>query len=658
MKHGVTLRAALKALALLALPLSGGAASAACKLSKLLDLPVTMIDMKPMVTAKINGADAWFVADSGAFYSMLSPASAAQLNLKTYAAPYGLRLSGVGGEASISATMVKAFTLSGLPIHNIEFLVGGGETGGGGVGVLGQNVFRAGDVEYDLGKGVIRLLREEDCHNSNLAYWVHGTEQPFSMMSIEETTPLVPHTTGVATLNGVKIRVTFDTGSDVSMLSVRAARRAGVNLDSPGVTYAGTSRGVGRGMAKTWIAPFASFKLGDEEIRNTHLRIGEYPTDSTDMLIGADFFLSHRVYVANKQRKLFFTYNGGPVFNLTSSPSPPRIPVAAGEAAGGAEGAVPAGAAGGAEGAVADAAVGGGAAAAEDPAAVRGAAAAVAPATPATAASSAAPAPARADEPADAAGFSRRGSAFAARRDFTHAIADLTRACELAPGEADYFYERGVAELKNNQPAPALADFSQAIALKADHVPALLARAELRLAQGQVPPAIADLDAVDHAAAKEADARLRLAEAYAPAGLLPHTVAQLDSWIAAHAADARMSEALQTRCRARALEGAELPKALADCNAALRLTGKSPTEDAVVRNSRALVLLRLGDYDKSIGDYDAALRVRPGDAWSLYGRGIDEVRRGRAADGQKDMAAAAAVWPKIAEAFAQRGIAP
>jgi hypothetical protein len=35
-----------------------------------------------------------------------------------------------------------------------------------------------------------------------------------------------------------------------------------------------------------------------------------------DMLLGADFFLSHRIYVANGQEKIYFTYNGGPVFAL------------------------------------------------------------------------------------------------------------------------------------------------------------------------------------------------------------------------------------------------------------------------------------------------------------------------------------------------------
>jgi hypothetical protein len=72
---------------------------------------------------------------------------------------------------------------------------------------------------------------------------------------------------------------------------------------------------------QTWIAPFASFRIGDEEIRNTHLRIWDTGLRDVDMLIGADFFLSHRIYVASSQHKLYFTYNGGPVFNLTFSPS-------------------------------------------------------------------------------------------------------------------------------------------------------------------------------------------------------------------------------------------------------------------------------------------------------------------------------------------------
>jgi tetratricopeptide (TPR) repeat protein len=205
------------------------------------------------------------------------------------------------------------------------------------------------------------------------------------------------------------------------------------------------------------------------------LRIGDADLDLADMLIGADFFLSHRVYVASGQHKLYFTYNGGPVFNLASTPTPTPLP---------AEGAAPA--------------------------------------------PDAAHSASTAGEPKDAAEFSRRGTAFAARRDFAHAIANLTRACELAPDEPNYFYERALAQSESEQPAAAMADFNQAVKLKPDHIPALVARAELRLLENDVAQATEDLNAADRAAAKEADARLRMAQAYLHADLSPQAVAQLD----------------------------------------------------------------------------------------------------------------------------------
>ncbi len=117
------------------------------------------------------------------------------------------------------------------------------------------------------------------------------------------------------------MRAYFDTGAAGSVITLAAAKRAGVSVDAPGVVAAGQSFGIGRQSVQTWIAPFASFKIGDEEIRNTKLRIEASLMRDVDMLIGADFFLSHRIYVATSQRKLYFTYNGGPVFNLTAGTS-------------------------------------------------------------------------------------------------------------------------------------------------------------------------------------------------------------------------------------------------------------------------------------------------------------------------------------------------
>src|SRR5262249_37975395 len=132
-----------------------------CTLGKFAELPVTMTGMRPIVTAKINGVEARFIADSGAFFSLIGPASPAEYNLRTTLAP-NLTLHGIGGVATASVTTVKEFTLAGVPLKNVQFVVGGSQTPGA-VGLLGQNVLRLGDVEYDLAHGAIRLFKAEGC---------------------------------------------------------------------------------------------------------------------------------------------------------------------------------------------------------------------------------------------------------------------------------------------------------------------------------------------------------------------------------------------------------------------------------------------------------------------------------------------------------------
>src|SRR5450755_2413636 len=93
-----------------------------CKVGKIAEFPIAMVGLRPLMTAAINDVDVQFVVDSGAFYSMISAASAAQLKLRTWPAPSGLYLRGVHGAADASIATAKTFTLAGVPLHNVEFL--------------------------------------------------------------------------------------------------------------------------------------------------------------------------------------------------------------------------------------------------------------------------------------------------------------------------------------------------------------------------------------------------------------------------------------------------------------------------------------------------------------------------------------------------------
>lgn len=132
-------------------------------------------------------------------------------------------------------------------------------------------------------------------------------------------------------------------------------------------------------------------------------------------------------------------------------------------------------------------------------------------------------------------------------------------------------------------------------------------------------------------------------------------VNQYSKWIASHGRDdGRTSEALNSRCWARALWDQELQQALGDCVGALKLKPDS----AAYLDSRGLVYLRQSNYDKAVADYDASLRLRPHSVWSLYGRGLARLHKGQASEGNADILAAKALRPEIAAEAGKYGLSP
>jgi predicted aspartyl protease/tetratricopeptide (TPR) repeat protein len=492
---------------LAALLASAGAAQAECKAGILAELPVTMFGARPSVEAKINGAPTRFLVDTGAFYSIISPGSAAEHHLHVGPGPFGMTMEGVGGRTTISLATVDSFDLSGIPLHHTEFVVGGSETGGELAGVIGRNILSFADVEFDLAGGMMRLVQAKGCAGLSLAYWAKpgqgGGELNIHSPPDDRRGPFNPPIEGDATVNGKHITVVFDTGAATSVMTLSAARRIGLEPNGPGVVDGGPVSGVGQHVVRSWITPVDVFEVGGEQIEHTRLRFADYQLGAADMLLGADFFLSHRVYIANSQRKVWFTYNGGPVFNLTASPEE----------------------------------------------------------TPAQAAAEAAP--------VAAADFARRAAAEAARRDFTAAIADYDKAAALDAKNADYPYRRAQARILSGQVALGRADLDKALALDPSLAGALMERATLRLGAHDEAGALSDLDAADKALAPESNDRLRLADGYLSAHAPERALTPLDQWIKVHPDDSHLGPALAGRCWARVLLNAEPDKARADCRRAL-----------------------------------------------------------------------------------------
>jgi tetratricopeptide (TPR) repeat protein/predicted aspartyl protease len=607
---------------------------------KALEVPVTMNGLRPTLTAQINGVNAVFTLDSGAWWSHISPAAAEQYKLRPDSTRFpGMYEVGANGRADVKVATVATFTIFNVPIHKIDFLVGGSDPGAGTVGLLGQNILRFADIEYDLAQGSIHFLMAKDCKNNNLAYWVKPGEA-FSRIDIQTATALEPHTVGTAYLNGAKIRVLFDTGATGSIVGLRAAEKAGIKPDSPGVEEAQDTTGIGRKWVKTWKATFPNLKIGDEEIHNARLRfadIGDF-----DLLLGADFFLSHHVYVASSQSKLYFTYNGGPVFNYAAAAA--RARAAATASAGSATSAAPI------ETPTSDATPTSGPAptSGSRPTLASSESSAGAAASANTAASGTAARSAGASErsePADAPALARRAAASAARHDFENALQDYNRAIELAPKEPPYFYQRALTQLSLGRTEAGAADIQTAIGLDPGYIDALFVRAEINQRKHAFAEVIEDLDAVDRLAPKEAAIRFQLAALYAGAKRSQASIDQLNLWIAHHPDDVELPKALNQRCWDRAVLDQGLDQALDDCNRAVRSQPKS----AMLLDTRGFVHLRRKEFGAAIADYDTALKINPKLTWALYCRGVAKSRLGKERDGATDISAAVAQDAHIVE---------
>jgi predicted aspartyl protease len=316
--------AAVAALAAVPLP-----AAAPCQLVKIAELSVTMADNRPFAAVSINGHAARMLVGTGAVKSALWRPSLEPLGL--HAVNSGAKFYGINGPDEAGVVTVRDFGLGGSVVHDIRLFVVGRGAETAFAGVLGDDFLARFDVEFDLASQVIRLFDPKNCTGDQVVYWASS----YSMAPLVHRSDDWP--TVKVLLNGHEAQALLDSGSTVSGVSSDLMRRPGVAPGSA-ATAAQPISGLAVGPLDSSLAVFPTLAIGQEQIQNVRLRVadlfsrdrkrvtGSYipvdPINAPDMIIGADFFHAHRIYIARSQDRVYFTYRGGPRFQ-TEAPAAP-----------------------------------------------------------------------------------------------------------------------------------------------------------------------------------------------------------------------------------------------------------------------------------------------------------------------------------------------
>jgi predicted aspartyl protease len=300
---------------------------ATCQMQEIGELPVT-VDGQVTIDAQVNGQPVRMIVDTGSAGTLLTHPAAAQLGLVLRPIP-GLKMYGVGGGENGASARVKEFKVANLVDRNFDMLVQGPHLLGEAQGVLGALFLMQADVEFDFPHDKLRFFAPKNCKGDQVVYWG----------SAYSVVPMLGSSKGSievnVLLNGKPVRAQMDTGASVTTVTPAEATNAGVKITSDGISMAQMMGGLGRAQVRSYAAVFPSFSFGDETIHNAKItiadmfredkevalgsRIATAPVDFPEMLLGDDFFRSHRVYVSLSQRKVYASYVGGPVFSAPAA---------------------------------------------------------------------------------------------------------------------------------------------------------------------------------------------------------------------------------------------------------------------------------------------------------------------------------------------------
>ncbi|HKE38912.1 MAG TPA: retroviral-like aspartic protease family protein [Casimicrobiaceae bacterium] len=300
--------------------------AAECRMLQIGELPVRLAHNKLIVDGELNGQKIGVALDTGTTRTFLLRSSAERLGLR-HDQVRGLRMFGIGGETNVESALVNEFKIGQASRTGWRMLVEGEHPLSDIDVFLGDDFFNSIDIEFDLAHRSVRLFQTKDCEGVSLAYWARDGA---SQVEIEPVDPVRPQIVLTVRIDGQPLRALLDSGATISLLDKPAASGLGITPETSGVVRVGRSMGLGTKVVEYWVGPFKSFAIGDETIKDPLIVFGDVFKNASyvapgsyvrrriagtaAMLLGADFLISHRVLVAHSQRKMYFTYSGGTLF--------------------------------------------------------------------------------------------------------------------------------------------------------------------------------------------------------------------------------------------------------------------------------------------------------------------------------------------------------
>lgn len=257
-----------------------------------------MIDNVPVLTVEINGRPAALVIDTGSNTTVLTRTAARRLGVGEGTVTKEIR--GTGGIMSAGTARLDTMAIGPIALMRLPVLLADNPAPPID-GLLGIDVMIDYEVELDIPHGRVAFYRGRPCAVARPDWGGRIVSLPVQQQAGSG------HLFVSMEVDGQPLRGMLDSGASHSTLSLQSAADTGLRRRTLAALPSVRSQSVNPGGVAIRQAVFKQFKVGTDILPNPVLTIADLPAFAGDLLVGADYIGT---------RRLWFSFRTGRVFVL------------------------------------------------------------------------------------------------------------------------------------------------------------------------------------------------------------------------------------------------------------------------------------------------------------------------------------------------------
>ncbi len=287
-----------------AVSLAADAVGGGCGTSRIGEITVATLRNAPIVTLSANGTPVTLLLDTGAEWTILTPAVAKRIGATTPRIEFQREIRGLSATLGTREVELRSFTAGAVAIPWRRVRVAAVNTpsifSGPLDGVVGADTLSNFDIDLDLRRHQLAFYTKQTCPTAAPAW-----KEPY--LRIAAGRSFSNRLFFPVQLDGHRLAAFIDTGAQLSVLSTRAAAALGVTEAVLARDRATVTLGAAAERLNSHVHRFTRLELGSEVVRSPEFVVADFKLSDADLVLGIDFLGSRRVWWSYGSQQIFLS---------------------------------------------------------------------------------------------------------------------------------------------------------------------------------------------------------------------------------------------------------------------------------------------------------------------------------------------------------------